>query len=771
PGSSSWLTDKRGMFSSPCFDSNIYWNATAEYNISIFKAYRAKLDDMKWNFVENIRNRVDTGTLSIAKDNVYVRALQKVKDISDCYFRDDNNMAVVNILKDVLSGYGQRFAMPKVGKEILTKFSHHLKSYTLLAYWISKVFSHLEREYLGSNKEKTLAQMALSAFQSVVVKKSLAIVEIFRQFKAEDGVLEWQAIKRGAKCLRILNMTDAIIIEDDLSWVGQHDDSTCVKKFEARYIKVVANYYAEESKKWIDVFSCPEYVKKATDALKKEEERGNYLLSAGLCTQLMGQIENSLIVLRAQELIEKDRAGVADLIKQKRTEELRALTLLLLRRPQTFRPVADKFMNHVVTCGKAIEQNKEIVEDPVGYMTKMLELKREMDVLITNGFAGNEVILETNDRAFKSVLNEFELAPKFLAIYVDYLMRQGLKGQESMAEALVSEAFSILKMLTAQDAFTLQHQSLYGTRLLQGASISDDAEELLICKIKAEFGIQHVFKYVKMANDIKTSREIVEGFRRSKQGTTAMQGVEFGVKVLTSGLWQCEHNAKCRLPEDLNSCFNRFEEFYKLAHAGRNISCVVGSGDCEVKALIYPKPYIFVLTTCQASILMLYNKNDSYTYEQLLADTQLSPDVMHAQISGLINPRLGRLLMKENIRSQKCDLKEKIRLNTGYIYSSLKIALVPVTQHKMTVEEYKEIGKGDEMILKKQRAVQIQSVAMKIMKDRRRVSHNELISESIKQITCFKAEPTFVKQQIEWLIESDYMMRDEKDKAFYIYAP
>lgn len=750
--------------------------------MSLSAASKARFDNLKLNFVGAIRNYLDTGRLNMSKGNMYMQALQLVKDISNGDFSDNGNKILVAFFKETLSDYDQRSAMPKisskVGKEVITEFSIHWKNYTMLAYWMSKVFSYLEREYLSANKEKTLCQIGLDIFQKEVIEKSMDIVvkNIFEQLKAEhEGeMIDWQAIKRSAKCFKMMNMTNANIVKDDagdLSWDGQHDDSTYVNQFEARYIQVVADYYADESKKWIAGYSCPEYVKKATDVIKKEEEKGKNLLSGESCARLMDQIDNSVIVLHSQELIEKEHTGASDLIKQKRTEELRALTLLLQRKPQTLRPVADKLLTYIVTRGKDIEQDKKIVEDPVEYMKKLIELKREMDTLMVDGFAGNDVILKTNDRAFKSVLSDFEFAPKFLAIYIDYLMRQGLKGQESMAEAFVSDAFSIFKLLTAQDAFTLQHQSLYGARLLQGTSISDTTEELLISKIKIELGTQHVSKYVQMASDIQTSRAITEGFLHSKQGAAALQGMEFGMKVLTTGLWQCEHNAKCRLPEELNSCFNKFEDFYKLAHAGRNISCVAGSGDCEVKALIYPKPYIFVLTTYQTSIMMMYNKNESYTYEQLLTGTQLPPDVMHAQIFNLINPRLGRLLMKENAKSPKCDLKEKIKLNMGYISSSLKTALIPVAQHKKTVEEYKAIGKGDEIILKKQRAVQIQTVLVKIMKGRRRVSHNDLISESIKQITCFKAEPAFIKQQIEWLIEGDYMMRDENDKTFYIYKP
>ena len=73
--------------------------------------------------------------------------------------------------------------------------------------------------------------------------------------------------------------------------------------------------------------------------------------------------------------------------------------------------------------------------------------------------------------------------------------------------------------------------------------------------------------------------------------------------------------------------------------------------------------------------------------------------------------------------------------------------------------------------LAKLRTTVIQAQLVKIMKGRRKEKHNELINEVIKQINSFKPEPAMIKQQIEWLIESDYLMRDDKDKSTYIYKP
>jgi hypothetical protein len=80
------------------------------------------------------------------------------------------------------------------------------------------------------------------------------------------------------------------------------------------------------------------------------------------------------------------------------------------------------------------------------------------------------------------------------------------------------------------------------------------------------------------------------------------------------------------------------------------------------------------------------------------------------------------------------------------------------------VEEHNKDLTEDAKELNKLRNTLIQASIVKIMKGRKREKHNELIAEVIKQINSFKPEPGMIKQQIEWLIESDYLMRDDKDK-------
>lgn len=219
-------------------------------------------------------------------------------------------------------------------------------------------------------------------------------------------------------------------------------------------------------------------------------------------------------------------------------------------------------------------------------------------------------------------------------------------------------------------------------RLLQHTSISDAAEEMLISKMKIELGAQHVAKYVQMGVDMKNSRDQTDMFKKQVE-KGIVSGVELTTKVLTSGLWGNEQNVNCQLPEELKSCCDKFDTFYKSVHTGRHLVWNAGIGDCELKANSFSKPYTFILTVYQTSILMLFNTQDSYTFGEIKDRTKLPEDVLTKQIFNLINPKLGKILIKGNMKTPKLTLDEKISLNDKFAAATLRMSLIPAPVRKV----------------------------------------------------------------------------------------
>jgi len=71
----------------------------------------------------------------------------------------------------------------------------------------------------------------------------------------------------------------------------------------------------------------------------------------------------------------------------------------------------------------------------------------------------------------------------------------------------------------------------------------------------------------------------------------------------------------------------------------------------------------------------------------------------------------------------------------------------------------------------KNRAMVIDAVLVRIMKARKVCLYNDLLTDTIKQITLFKAQPPVIKKRIESLIERDYLERDATNKSKFIYKP
>ena len=67
------------------------------------------------------------------------------------------------------------------------------------------------------------------------------------------------------------------------------------------------------------------------------------------------------------------------------------------------------------------------------------------------------------------------------------------------------------------------------------------------------------------------------------------------------------------------------------------------------------------------------------------------------------------------------------------------------------------------------RGLAIEAAIVRIMKARKRLQHNLLVTEVVNQLRTFRPTPKLIKKKIEHLIERDYLERDESEQNFYKY--
>ena len=99
--------------------------------------------------------------------------------------------------------------------------------------------------------------------------------------------------------------------------------------------------------------------------------------------------------------------------------------------------------------------------------------------------------------------------------------------------------------------------------------------------------------------------------------------------------------------------------------------------------------------------------------------------------------------------------------------NSLNKIRIPIAHAKetKTTEKNEVIEKVDE-----DRRHMVEATIVKVMKTRRRLDHNSLITETTKILSQkFNPDPTMIKKRIESLIEREYMERDTDDRRYYKY--
>ena len=80
----------------------------------------------------------------------------------------------------------------------------------------------------------------------------------------------------------------------------------------------------------------------------------------------------------------------------------------------------------------------------------------------------------------------------------------------------------------------------------------------------------------------------------------------------------------------------------------------------------------------------------------------------------------------------------------------------------------KEEEKETEEKINENRKFQIDAMIMKILKEKKSLTHNELMQEIIQRMN-FPVETSFTKTRIESLIEKDYIKRNAQNAAAYDY--
>lgn len=161
-------------------------------------------------------------------------------------------------------------------------------------------------------------------------------------------------------------------------------------------------------------------------------------------------------------------------------------------------------------------------------------------------------------------------------------MKQGILGlSNEEVDLKLSAIVRLFCCLHGRDVYIKAYQSFLSQRLLNKTMISQEAEELMLSKLKMELGINAVNKMTQMFKDMQLSREMHVDF--VKNGNNKVEGMEMqSVQILTYGNWPIDEQAPCNVPKQMKDFTMKFERFYNSKFNNRKLMWLNQFGTVEI---------------------------------------------------------------------------------------------------------------------------------------------------------------------------------------------
>jgi cullin 3 len=610
--------------------------------------------------------------------------------------------------------------------------------------------------------------------------------------------------------------------------LGRADYSVAVyqQDFELLFLCTTQEFYANESLQYLSQATASDYVRKATQRIEQEKERAA-ILQLPISTEgpLMNIVQTEWIERHARTLVDMETTGFSALLQDDtKLYEMQQMYDLFVRVPSSLEYLRDALAEQIKANGRQLILDQiSGTADPSSFVRGVLQLRNKYEKIVEISFRNEKKVMKRMREAFEDFLNADARAASCLAVYVDELLRVGLRGyNDEQINVELQKVITIFRYLSDKDVFESFYKQYLAKRLLGNRSVSDDAERAMVSLLKAECGYQFTTKLEGMFNDMRISRETRDRYKQHQRQQQEMNdtidnnydnsshNIDIEVDVLTTGYWPSQSVPPCTVPLVIQDAMDRFAKFYLEKHTGRKLSWQTSAGAAELRATFGTGPdnyrrHELCVSTYQMCILLLFNTTDTLTLGQIRSHVHVPDQELRRHLISLCTPK-NRILKKASKGRGISSDDDKFTFNVEYT-SKLKRVRIPLVKEisltndgsnapGMSNDESGGAGSsslfhstgttgngtntsGTSMMMmdgsvpvavEEDRRHLVEAAIVRIMKARKSMNHNDLIAEVTKQLSIrFTPLPQFIKKRIESLIEREYLERSVQEHRVYRY--
>ncbi|XP_020669065.3 cullin-4B [Pogona vitticeps] len=609
---------------------------------------------------------------------------------------------------------------------------------------IRSIFLFLDRTYVLQNSMlPSIWDMGLELFRTHIISDQKV------QNKTIDGILLLIERERNGEAI------DRSLLRSLLSMLS--DLQIYQDSFEHRFLEETNRLYAAEGQRLMQEREVPEYLHHVNKRLEEEADRIITYLDQSTQKPLIATVEKQLLGEHLTAILQK---GLNHLLDENRIQDLSLLYQLFSRVKNGVQALLQQWIEYIKAFGSTIvinpEKDKTMVQE-------LLDFKDKVDHIIDICFLKNEKFVNAMKEAFETFINKRPNKPaELIAKYVDSKLRAGNKeATDEELEKMLDKIMIIFRFIYGKDVFEAFYKKDLAKRLLVGKSASVDAEKSMLSKLKHECGAAFTSKLEGMFKDMELSKDIMIQFKQYMQNQNVPGNIELTVNILTMGYWPTYVPMEVHLPSEMVKLQEIFKTFYLGKHSGRKLQWQSTLGHCVLKAEFKEGKKELQVSLFQTLVLLMFNEGEEFSLEEIKQATGIEDGELRRTLQSLACGK-ARVLTKSP-KGKDVEDGDKFTCNDDFRHKLFRIKINQI-QMKETVEEQ---ASTTERVFQ-DRQYQIDAAIVRIMKMRKTLSHNLLVSEVYNQLK-FPVKPADLKKRIESLIDRDYMERDKENPNQYNY--
>ncbi|XP_071069526.1 cullin-4B-like [Dasypus novemcinctus] len=609
---------------------------------------------------------------------------------------------------------------------------------------IRNIFLFLDRTYVFQiSVLSSIWDMGLELFKSFIICDQKV------QSRTIEGILLLIEKERNG------GMVDRCLIQRLLTMLS--DLQIYQESFENKFLEESSSFYAAEGKKLVqkrEIPGCLYHIKKL---LEEEVDRVRIYLRLNTQKLLIAIVEKQLLGEHLSAVLQK---GLSYLLDENRTEDLSLLYQLFSRVECGVQVLLHHWIDYIKKIGSTIVTNPEKDNTMI---QELLDFKDKIDFIIDTSFLKNEKFIVAMKEAFETFINKRPNKPaELLAKYIDSKLRAGNKeATDEELEELLDKIIIIFRFIYGKDVFEAFYKKDLAKRLLLGKSASVDAEKSMLSKLKKECGTAFTNKLQGMFKDMELSKDIMIQLKHYMRSHNIPGNIELTVNILTTSFWPVYVPKEIQLPREMEKLQENFKNFYLSKHSGRKLQWQSTLGHCVLRAEFKKGKKELQVSLFQTLVLLMFNEGDEFSLEEIKATTGVEDRELRRTLQSLACGR-AKVLIKIP-KSRDVEDGDKFSCNEEFKHKLFKIKINQI-QMKEPIEER---AVTTERVFQ-DRQYQIDAAIVRIMKIRKTLNHNVLVTELYNQLK-FALKPSDLKKRIESLIERDYMERDKENSNQYKY--